>query len=406
MAAATGIVSAVVRTDGYDGTEPSHSGGLNDADWAWQVYCREYGRHEVEPLNVRVLEITQVPGRRARATYESEWPSDVYLPNRQFTLQQDEGREVQIFRFPDDPELPGLARAADPESALSLVKKHVMAIPPRRIRVEVIRYRPRSHAVLRHRLGKARFYARIMKPAAMPALMDATELIARSSFSVPRIAGYWPDGAVIWTSEIPGENLRQYIRVGKQPDTDALLEGLESLWAIPAASGNGRPFDLSGRYRGAKREIKNAVRDHEDARREFGRAVAALEPFIQSWRPEGTAHNDFYDDQMLVLPDGRLVLVDFEETGPGDPMLDVGNFLAHLRWSAMTGSTKRATAKMEYHGIFKDAALVRFGWDERELALREGICLFRTCVFPVLRPRPDWLERLQLGLSLVNEAIG
>ena len=50
--------------------------------------------------------------------------------------------------------------------------------------------------------------------------------------------------------------------------------------------------------------------------------------FAAAWRPTALAHNDFYDDQMLLMPAGNLALVDFEETGPGDPML------AHLRWMA------------------------------------------------------------------------
>ena len=381
-------------------------GDLRDVDWAWRTYCSKYGQHPNEPESVRVLEISRVRGRAARATYEAEWPEDVYIPNQRFTLERNAGDEVRVYRFPDDPELPGLAAAADPETALELVKRHVMSIPPRRIRVEVVRYRPVSHAVVRHRLGKARFYARVMKPAATPVLLDAAEVVARSDFSVPRVAGVWRDGAVVWTSEIPGENMRQYIRAGKQPDPDVLLGGLESLWAVPGDAGSGRPFDLGGRYRGAKREIGEAVRDHTEARQEFDRAVASLDLLMQSWQPSVTAHNDFYDDQMLVLPDGRLVLVDFEETGPGDPMLDVGNFLAHLRWSAMSGTEKRAVFRMEYHSILKDAALHRFGWEERDLGLREGICLFRTCIFTVIRPRPDWPDRVKQGLSLVNEAIG
>lgn len=406
MATAPAISPPGIPNDLRAGGPPSSHDDLSNVDWAWRVYCRECGEPEVDPLTVRALEISRVRGRAARATYEAEWPEDVYIPNERFTLLREAGHDIQVHRFPDDPELPGLAAAADPEAALALVKKHVMAIPPRRIRVEVVRYRPGSHAVVRHRLGKAKFYARVMKPAATSALLDAAEVVARSDFSVPRIAGYWKDGAVVWTTEIPGENMRQYIRAGKQPDLDTLLGGLESLWAVPVEAGNGRPFNLSGRYRGAKQEINIAARDHDGVRREFDRAVAALDPFIQSWQPRGTAHNDFYDDQMLVLPDGRLALVDFEETGPGDPMLDVGNFLAHLRWSAMSGTEKRAVFRKEYHGILKNAALDRFGWDERDLGLREGVCLFRTCIFPVIRPRPDWSERLQRGLALVNEAIG
>ena len=378
---------------------------LFDVDWAWDAYCGVFGRQEQEPLNVRVLEATQVPGRRARATYEIEWPEDVYIPNQQFTVQRDEGQRAQVFRFPDDPELPGLAQVCDPEAAMGLIKKHVMTIPPRRIRAEVIRYRPGSHAVLRHRLGKARFYARAMKPAAMPVLLDAAELVARSQFGVPRIAGYWREGAVVWTSEIPGENLRQNIRAGKQPDPGTLLDGLQSLWAIPVETCPRHPFGLAGRYRGAKREIRPAVLEHDDARRAYRSAVKALDPFIESWRPTSLAHNDFYDDQLLVLPDGHMVLVDFEETGPGDPLLDVGNFLAHLGWSSTTGSAERAAAKEAYRKTFRDAALGRFGWDEHELALREAVCLFRMCVFPVIRPDPDWLAKLERGLTLVNETL-
>ena len=406
MVASASIESRGAQPGVASAPEPDGPADLLDTDWAWRVYCREFGEQQSEQPTVQVLEHTSVPGRRAKATYEAEWPEDVYLRNERFTLQQDAGKPVQVFRYPDDPELPGLARASGPETAMALVKKYVMAVPPRRIRVETIRYRPGSHAVLRHRLGRARFYVRAMKPDDMTSLWEATELITRSSFAVPRVAGCWPEGAVVWTSEIPGENLRQYIRAGGQPDPEVLLSGLESLWAVPHELSRHRPFNLSGRYRGARREIRHAVRDHDDARRSFNRAVKVLDPFNESWTPVGTAHNDFYDDQLLMLPDGRVVLVDFEEAGAGDPMLDVGNFLSHLRWSAAMGTSKRFAAKTEYHRIFREAALSRFGWDPHELARREAICLFRTCVFPVIQPKDDSMQKLQTGLSLVNETLG
>ena len=166
-----------------------------------------------------------------------------------------------------------------------------------------------------------------------------------------------------------------------------------------------RPFNLAGAYRRARRAFTKALVDDESASGILREATRTLDPFVQSWRPSHTAHNDFYDDQMLLLPDGRIALVDFEEAGPGDPMLDVGIFLAHLRWAAHFGREKEANAKSAYHAILQCAALDRFGWSEKELALRETVCLFTVCTNAIRHPRPDWRNRLGIGLSLVNEII-
>ena len=381
------------------------SGELLDGRWAWRAYCREFGEHEFEPHQVNVIQFNHSLGRRSTVLYEAEWAEDVYIPSEQFTLRVEPGESPRVFRFPDDPDLPGLSSAVFPETAHDLIKAHVLSLPPRRMRVDVVRYRPGGHAVLRHRLGKAKFYARVMRPAAVPNIFRAAELIARTKFAVPRIAGHWRDGGVIWTSEIPGENLRTQIRAGKHPNPEILLRGLESLWSIQPAANGDAPFNLAWLYRDAERAIDHASRDHDGIRQGFKNAVATLDPFIDSWTPVATAHNDFYDDQLLVLPDGRMVLVDFEETGAGDPMLDVGNFLAHLKWAAQNGSQKRAAIRAEYHNALKDAAIQRFGWNERDLDLREAVCLFRLCTTPIRRPEENWLQRLEAGLFLVNETI-
>ena len=166
-----------------------------------------------------------------------------------------------------------------------------------------------------------------------------------------------------------------------------------------------RAFDLAGAYGKAKRTFRHALRDDDDARRTLDTATEALEPFARSWRPTPIAHNDCYDDQMLVLPDGRIALVDFEEAGPGDPLLDVGNFLAHLQWAARFGRKRKTDASGPYHERFRAAALERFGWSERDLDLREPICLFRIRTNTIRRLEADWQERTVAGLRLVNETL-
>ncbi|MCY4353519.1 MAG: aminoglycoside phosphotransferase family protein [Truepera sp.] len=381
---------------------------LFDGEWVWEAYCSRVGDREISPRQLRIRQFSHLPGRYVVVTYVLEWQRDEYIPSEQFTLRLERGKPVELFRYPEDRHLPGLKRAAHPETAARLINSYVLAIPTRYpVRVYLIRYRPGNRAVLRHRIGKVGFYVRAVRPVTVPPLLKAAELIGHSRFVVPRLAGHWQDGGVLWLSEIPGKNLREYIRKGGQPEPTLLLEGLESLWAAPYRTGNGRPFDLPGAYRRAKRVFKHALQgdDTEGARRKLSHATQALNPFVESWRPRCIAHNDFYDDQMLLLPDGRVALVDFEEVGPGDPMLDVGNLLAHLRWASRFGRGSEAAATAAYHNLFQQAALERLGWSKRELVLREAVSLFRIGTNPLRRLRKDWYRDLEAGLALVNEIL-
>ena len=58
------------------------------------------------------------------------------------------------------------------------------------------------------------------------------------------------------------------------------------------------------------------MRDSGAAQRNLDDASRSLDSFVHSWRPAGIAHNDFYDDQMLVLPDGRIALVTLRRRDP------------------------------------------------------------------------------------------
>ena len=379
---------------------------LFDGGWVREAYSQLPRLREVEPSRFRIRQFAHRPGRTAIVTYEVEWDPDEFIPSEIFAAKVNSEGPEEVFRYPDDPYLPGLQQVARSESAFRLVNEYLVAMRARRTGVELVRYRPTTRAVLRYSVGKVRFYARVMRPDVLPSLLAAHELISRSNFVVPRLAGHWPEGGTVWLSEIPGKNLCRNLRRGRMPDTEALLGGLESLWSASAEGNGGRPFNLSGAYQRAKLSFRHHVQDNSSAAKALAEAVKLLDPFIKSWHPTSIAHNDFYDDQMPVLPDGRIALVDFEETGPGDPMLDVGNFLAHLRWRASFGRKKKDDASGAYYNEFRNAALGRFGWSERELDFRESACVFRICTNTIRHPQPDWPQRLESGLRLVNETLG
>ncbi len=379
---------------------------LFDADWLWRAYRQQFGKPGTDPCRIRIRQFSYNVSRIAIVSYELDWHPDEFIPSRLFTVKIERGKPVELFRYPEDSRLPGLRTVADPETARRPISRYILAMPPRRVRVELIRYRPASRAVLRHSVNRVRFYARVMRPNAVAPFLKAQELVGQSSFVVPRLAGNWAEGGVVWMSEIPGKNLRRGLRQGKAPDPTLLLDGLETLWNVSPKGGTNRPFNLPRAYRRARRSFMHHIQDSRAALRSFNDATKALDPFIRSWHPSGIAHNDFYDDQMLLLGDGRIALVDFEEAGPGDPMLDVGNFLAHLQGAYHFGRKRENDARAAFCPVFRHAALERFRWSERELAFREAACLFRMCTNFIRHPQSDWLGKLEAGLSLVNETLG
>ncbi len=378
---------------------------LFDPEWVRQAWRDLFEDQLVDPDRVRVRQFSHFPGRNASICYEAKWREQDYLPDAIFTVNLRPGKPAESFKYPEDGRLPGLALAADPGTAIRLVDKYVFTIPRRVMAVETVRYRPGNRAILRHRAKKAHFYARIVRPEAVPDLLDAARLLEQSKFVSPPVVGCWADGGVVWVPEVSGENMRDALRNGHAPEPEAMLEGLETLWDQPFSSTQRRPFDLAGAFRRAERTFRHALGRDQAALELLADTTSELRPFVDSWQPTAIAHNDFYDDQMVMMADGRVALVDIDDAGPGDPQLDVGNFLAHLRWASAFDNNQQADTRGAYHDRFKQAALDRFGWSPDELVLREAVCVFRVCTNTIRRLKPNWHENTLKGLDLVSDTL-
>ena len=378
---------------------------LLDSEWVCGAFIEQLPEDYGEPERISIHHFIHSIGRRALVSYEVSWPADQYLPPEYFVAKTNGGGSIELARYPVDSRLPGLVAAAEPNGVLELANEHVLTVPARRARVQLIRYRPEYRAVLRHRLGRVRLYARVMRPSDVDGFLRTHEVATKTAFVVPGLAGSWHAGGVVWLTEVRGKDLRRRIRKGKTPDPMLLLDGLESLWELPQQAFGIRPASLKRAYDRARASFRHNLLDDAESTFKLDAIAEALNPFVKSWRPSHMAHNDFYDDQLLLTENGRIALVDLEDIGPGDPMLDVGNFLAHLRWSSQSSNRDRATNCRAYHEELRRAALERFLWDARSLALREAVCLFRICTNIIRHPKPDWINRLDAGLELVGECL-
>ena len=382
---------------------------LFDNQWVWQEFCTQFGEPDEAPHRIRTLQFSYRPGVRALVSYAAEWQRGQWVVDDQFAVELTTGGTKRLFRYPEDPYLPGLRLAASAVHAHELLTKHV-SISPHRLRVEAMRYRPTTRAVLRHRAswrharsGNVTLFVRVIPPRRVERLLVAAELAERSAFKLPRLAGCWMEGGVVWMSRVPGETVRTLIRTGMPPEPQRLLEGLANLWSMPVEPDQGHSLNLLRGYQMTERLLSQLLHG-EEAHRLLGQVTDVLGPFSEAWRPSALAHNDFYDDQVIVTPEGELALVDFEETGPGDPLLDVGNLLAHLRWMARFGiAPERCDV---YRRRVRSDALARFGWDPRALDMREAFALFRLSAGPIRQLRRNWGNRVETGLALASNGPG
>ena len=383
-------------------------GQLFDNRWVWNSHGTHLGEPEETPDRIRTVRLSDRPGSRAIASYAAEWEVGSWVVEDQFAIEMVPEKPERVFRYPDDPYLPGLRLAASAVDAPQLLSKYV-DFSPHRLRVDAVRYRPSSRAVLRHiatwqqrRLGRATFFVRVMRPRRTQRLLAAADLVQHCGFVLPRIVGTWEEGGVVWMTRIRGETVRNLIRKGEAPEPQRILDGLEKLWSVPMGSGRGQILALPAGYQMTSRLLSQLLQG-EEAGRVFERVSGVLGQFAHAWQPSTMAHNDFYDDQMLVTPEGEIALVDFEEAGPGDPLFDVGNILAHLRWMAWFGNATEACDA--YRHRMRSAALERFGWQPEDLAVREAFALFRLSSWPVDEVRPDWAQEVEAGLGLVIRAL-
>jgi hypothetical protein len=268
---------------------------------------------------------------------------------------------------PVDSRLPALVRAASPKKLARLLGDDTL----RHARTELMRHKPGRKALLRVDSGETRLYVKVHAARVPPigSLAYVREL-----------------NALVY-AEAPGERLADLRGTASYAHWITAVPEALAAFHRPAA-GDGRD---RARLAAAARALDVLVP---------GAGAARLAAEIESRLDELPAravllHGDLYDDQLLVGPEG-VVLLDLDEARPGHPLVDVGNFLAHLS----------ANASESLRPAFLDAC-ARAGFDLRGVAAFEAAGLLTLAVGPFRRLEPRWPERVaelvQLAASRLAE---
>jgi len=307
---------------------------------------------------------------------------------------------LAVPAFPDDPALKSLPAVRSAAWRIDLARRLGWAAPAdafAETSAEVLAYRLEKRCVLRvsaagRSRGAARAIVKVVRPRKLDDLVkahaapDARDDRGRA-FTVPRTLHVDAEHGALVMEEAPGATLhalggksdlpRHYAAAGRA------LRALHDNW--PATGACRTP---EGELDQLRVWTATAVRLFPTTAADFARRLqAVVDARSAAALPDGAhtaVHRDFYDKQVMIT-EGRVTLLDLDEAAAGDPALDAGNFLAHVRLrrrQAPAAAASFAAAGEAFLAAYgaDDAFLVRMRW-------WQGAALLRLAALYALRPR-------------------
>ena len=320
----------------------------------------------------------------------------------------DGDREVAVWLYPDDPDLPGLRRAAVPTELAEVLTSYGVVDGPLDVEdlaVEMISYRPRRRAVLKAVINSGdqptSYFVKVLREPVFGPTLERHDLLVRAGLPAPVVAAATPDFLVV-LRELQGRPLARAIFDEPIPCTaENLIMLLDSMPAAVAALPR-RPAWAA------------AVASYAEM---IGAALPAVEPRLhwlvseisgglagQDLGSEAT-HGDFHEGQLFVARGVITGMADIDTIGPGRRADDLACLIAHLS-TVQRMSTEQAAGLTRLINIWMQVFDTRV--DPRELRLRAAGVIISLATGPYRAQEPHWeretVRMLDSAAALVQSA--
>jgi hypothetical protein len=354
----------------------------------------------VQPSGAAVVqyaaEVERADGRRTReilaATTGSRIPSGAAVLVGNIAGER---VEVGLWRWPQDPALPGLARLTDPgRLAATLAAAGLPRAGFSRVRVRA--YRPGRRAVFELTGGGPRMFVKVVRPAAVEALRRRHDLLVPHLPTPPVLAA--TDDGVLVLPALAGTPLRTLLVRGAAlpggPALDALLDRLPAAVMELPFGRRYVPGDHLARVRYFADVLGltavTAPGSRARARlEELASALAAADPGEHAAVP---VHGDFYEAQLLVEGGAVTGLLDVDTAGRGFRIDEWATLLAHL---CVLGAPARC-----YGSALLAHAEHR--WPRGQLRPRIAAAVLGLATGPFRVQQPHWEEHTERRLALAE----
>jgi hypothetical protein len=339
---------------------------------------------------------------------------------------------MAVSVFPVDGELPSLVRVTDPDETEALLDGALPSIPGP-YRVAAAHYGRRRRCALRYEAGDAGArvvaYGKVANDGGGRDTRAITDALRAGAidFDVPPVLADRPDLGLIVLGRIAGaprvaQLLQARVR-GAEPPSDApSLEQTVATCGRVAAALHAievpltRRRTLEGELAGLRTSIDVVGRYTAELAARVERALVSAESFAADTQPAAdvTAHGDFSYTQLLFSRD-RQGLVDFDGVCRAEPALDLGHFLAYLRFATVKAAgadaPRFAPLEAELEAMFLDAYRSADGPSARRadaviddrVRVYETVSLLQRAVHAWQKLKPERLDRILAVLDARQE---
>lgn len=300
--------------------------------------------------------------------------------------------EVGIWRWPQDPALPGLALVRTPAHAAAALREHGLTTAPT-VRMTVRGYRPGQRAVIELRDDQQKWFAKVVRPTAGAALITRHELLS-SHLPVPPVLFSTDDGVIV-LPQASGTPLRTLIADDATLPTPATLAAL--LDALPAEL-----LTLPRRRSQLQRApdsaavLRHTAADRPDLLAALDEVTDRLAAAPPQPAPEVPVHGDFYEGQLLT--DGARItgLLDVDTAGPGERADDWATLIGHLTVAAQShrAAQRYTEAVLDHAGHHHDGA---------DLRRRVAAVVLGLATGPFRTQHPRWPEVTANRLAIARD---
>ncbi|RRD46662.1 aminoglycoside phosphotransferase family protein [Tessaracoccus sp. OH4464_COT-324] len=374
-----------------------------------------------ELLSWELDHVDQTPEQSTTATYRAvvEWPhgtrpellgvsarsGELQPSDSNAEIFADGNRQVAVWIYPNDPDLPGLSRAAFPEAIAELLKGADLvpkSVSPDEVELSIIGYRPRRRAVVRASALGQTFYVKILRPRLFSDVLHRHRLLAGAGLPAPKVVATTPDHLLV-TRELPGIPLaRAIFDPGDPCRAEDLIALLDAMPAAAATLERRPPWAEAVEHYG-RLVVAPAPELAEEVRWVVRHVERGLADYPHGNEP---THGDFHEGQVHVA-DGRIVgILDVDTLGPGRRADDLACLIGHLSTIQRMNTEQEAKVRdilARWVPVFDQRV------DPVELRLRAAAVVLSLATGPYRAQEADWLAQtramVRSASSLVSQVV-